>query len=890
MRTTIAIGLVIGSFVTMTTASAVSPQEVSSAQSLLTVRFDGTTADGRYRPAPGERVDGTLEVGPAVQVQRGRATVPEGDTALRFQPRAALTAGGLVTKNVVVEAVVRKESRFPHGDTLASVFGGAGIAYRGDYRSGDHANRLELRAATGDPVTAPARAVPSDRFAHVAVVYTTTGTGSSAQLYVDGCPTGAPVELPTPAVAAASAIGIGQQVRAGATGSAFQGTFDQAAVATFEGAFDRAMFQLTIPRPAQPHSPATIIPTYACDSAKTLLDKASKVVPDSNQRRWMDLETTGFVHFGINTFTGADGIEWGDGLVPPENFNPTEFDARQWAKAFKAAGMKLAILTGKHHDGFIMWQSRYSKYGVMASPWKQGKGDVVAEFVAAMRAEGIRVGLYVSPADINSWRIGVYNNGSPWRQTTIPTLVEGDDRADDVAAGKLPTFTVQADDFNRYYENQLYEVLSQYGPLDEVWFDGANPLEGTGTEVTQRYDFSTWYAMVRRLQPNAVIFGGPDIRWVGNEAGRSRPTEWSVVPHRGDQALDRGEPVAGYDGDDLGSRPLLGQGDFLRWFPAEADVSIRPGWFYHQAQDASVKSLDTLMSIYYASVGRNSNLLLNVPPDRRGLLHETDVRRLAEFGDAVRRLHSADLAAGATTTYDGNTRELQLPEPRRINTLDLAEDVTRGQRVERFALDAWVDRGWEQVVAGTTIGRRVLKPFQPLTTDRVRLRLLETRAEPHLTRVALRWDDRRTVPNLALGKPVAQSSTAYGGVPERAVDGDTNGSWGSGSVTHTEENVGQPWWRVDLGRSQQLGRVDVFNRTDCCGARLSDYYLLVSANPLSDSLAENLARSDVWVSHQTTQAGSPTTIPVGAAGRYVQVQLAGTGTLSLAEVQVLPPG
>lgn len=446
------------------------------------------------------------------------------------------------------------------------------------------------------------------------------------------------------------------------------------------------------------------------DTEDSILTKAASVRPSARQLAWQQLEFIAFVHFGMNTFTGR---EWGDGTEDPAWFNPTELDARQWVAACKAAGMKQLILTAKHHDGFCLWPSAYTEHCVRNSPWRDGKGDVVREVADACREGGIKFGVYLSPWDRHE-----------------PTY--GDSPA-----------------YNRFYINQLRELLSDYGEISEVWFDGACGEGPNGRR--QEYDWDAYYAVVRELQPSAVIFGG-DVRWCGNEAGISRDAEWSVVPTNLDVM-----------GADTGSRSLLSRaaqaGAGLHWYPSEVDVSIRPGWFYHEHEDGAVKTLEHLLDIYYTSVGGNNVLLLNIPPDRRGLFHESDVRRLRELGDVLRATFDENLALGARATadasapgrdaaltVDGNPNtywttdagvttaaiEYELGAPRTFDRAVLQEYIADGQRIEGVALDVREGGQWREVARGQTVGYKRILRFPEVTASRVRLRVTESRVRPTL--------------------------------------------------------------------------------------------------------------------------------------------------------------
>jgi alpha-L-fucosidase len=451
---------------------------------------------------------------------------------------------------------------------------------------------------------------------------------------------------------------------------------------------------------------ATVV---ADDVPQEILRKAAHVRPTPQQAAWQEMEFTCFTHFGMNTFTDR---EWGEGKEDPKLFNPTAFDARQWAAACKAAGMKMIILTAKHHDGFCLWPSKVTEHSVKNSPWRGGKGDVVKEVSEACREAGLAFGVYLSPWDRHERTYG-------------------------------------SDAYNVFYKNQLRELLTQYGRITEVWWDGACGEGPNGRR--QVYDWDGYVKVVRELQPEAVIFGmGPDVRWVGNEDGLARESEWSVLPKKG---------VGDQTAADLGHRKYLAGAKELVWYPAECDVSIRPGWFYHVNQDEKVKSLAHLLDIYYRSVGRNSVLLLNVPPDRRGLFHENDVARLRELRQVLDETFKTNLAAGkpvkadtaqgdhtADKITDGNPRtywaaaqgtlqatlEIDLGAPATFDRAMLQEEFTRGQRVERFALDAWDGQAWKPIAEATTIGSKRLVKFAKVSSDRVRLRILQSRDTPTL--------------------------------------------------------------------------------------------------------------------------------------------------------------
>ncbi|MEW6236504.1 MAG: alpha-L-fucosidase, partial [Candidatus Omnitrophota bacterium] len=450
-------------------------------------------------------------------------------------------------------------------------------------------------------------------------------------------------------------------------------------------------------------------------------------LPTAQQLAWQGLEYIAFAHFGVNTFTDR---EWGEGTEDPAIFNPTEFDAHQWVKTLQDAGMKLLILTAKHHDGFCLWPSQYTEHCVKNTPWRGGKGDVVREISDACREGGVKLGIYLSPWDRH-----------------------------EPSYGDSPVY-------NEHFKNQLRELLSNYGDIAEVWFDGACGEGPNGKK--QVYDFEGYYKVIRELQPNAVIaIMGPDVRWVGNESGVARETEWSVQtvsPESNSQAHTGVNPASFNKTVVTGSWRFLSDKPHeegpLAWYPAECDVSIRPGWFYHAKEDNKVKSLEQLLDIYYQSVGRNSVLLLNLPPDRRGLIHENDAARLRELRRVLDDTFKTDLALhgsaaadnvrgydsqygpacavdGLSGTYwaadDGVMAAQLVFDLHAKKTFDVAmlqEPVWLGQRIAEFKLEAETKDGWKEIAQGTTIGYKRLMRFPAVSASRVRLKILQSRACP----------------------------------------------------------------------------------------------------------------------------------------------------------------
>lgn len=430
---------------------------------------------------------------------------------------------------------------------------------------------------------------------------------------------------------------------------------------------------------------------------------AARLVPSPQQLEWQQMELTAFLHFGINTFTDR---EWGDGTEDPTLFNPTELDAEQWVRTLKEAGFKMVLLTAKHHDGFCLWPTQTTRHSVASSKWRGGKGDVVKELRDACTKYNMKFGVYLSPWDRNA-----------------------------ECYGDSPRY-------NQFFIEQLTELLTNYGEIHEVWFDGANGEGPNGKK--QIYDWEAFYKTIQRLQPKAVMaIMGDDVRWVGNEKGIGRETEWSatvLIPGIYARSEANNKRLGVYNkAQDLGSREILKNATELFWYPSEVDVSIRPGWFWHEKENSQVKSLKHLTDIYFQSVGYNSVLLLNIPPDRRGLIHEADIARLKEFA-AYRQQTFANNAvengeklwiakSGEKCTYNLRTGS-------KINVVLLQEDISHGQRIEEFDIEALVDGEWKQIGQGTTIGYKRMIRFPEITADALRLHIKSSRLEARIINVA----------------------------------------------------------------------------------------------------------------------------------------------------------
>jgi alpha-L-fucosidase len=478
------------------------------------------------------------------------------------------------------------------------------------------------------------------------------------------------------------------------------------------------------------------------DSHDQIIEKAAHVIPTLDQYNYKKLEFTCFVHFGPNTFTR---MEWGSGKEDPKIFNLQNLDTDQWCRAMKEAGMKLVVITAKHHDGFVLWQSRYTTHGVMSSPFRDGKGDILKDLSESCKKYGIKLGVYLSPADLFQIesKTGLYGNLSEYTMRTIPRPVDGR------PFENKTTFQFEVDDYNEYFLNQLFELLTEYGPIHEVWFDGAHPKRKGG----QTYNYTAWRKLIRTLVPNAVIFGREDVRWCGNESGKTRDTEWDIIPFDEDpNVMIKFADLTG----ELGSREHLYVGNYLHYIPAETNTSIREGWFYRDETDQKVRNADDVFDIYERSVGGNSTFLLNIPPNREGLFSDEDVNVLVEVGKRIRETYGINLlerAEGPVEILDqdefsfvqGNddgTAEfiIETQEPITINRFLLQEAIsTHSQRIESHALYVWLDGEWKEIATGTTVGYKKILRFPVVESGKFRIRILGSRLQPTLSNVSAHY-------------------------------------------------------------------------------------------------------------------------------------------------------
>ncbi len=474
--------------------------------------------------------------------------------------------------------------------------------------------------------------------------------------------------------------------------------------------------------------PLVMLAFFSCTEKKEVTaPQPVGPVPSEAQLAWHNMEMNAFIHFTINTFTDK---EWGYGDESPELFNPSDLNVDQWMETLKEAGFKGVILTAKHHDGFALFPSEYTEHDIASSPYKDGKGDLVKEVEESAKAHGLKFGIYLSPWDRNRSDYG--------EQSYVD-----------------------------YYRNQLKEVFTNYGPIFEMWFDGANGGDGFygGAKEERKIDKTNYYhwpetlKMVEKMEPNVLFFSdaGPDLRWVGNENGVAGETNWNTI-----------NPDTLYAGK-AGISDLLqtGSEDGTKWIPAEVDVSIRPGWFYHKKEDSLVKSPEDLFQTYLSSVGHGSTLLLNVPPDQRGLFHENDVKALKGFRKILDSVFadnlvenasiSADSFRGKSETYnaekaiDGNTEtffatddditsatlEIELPQEKTLNYIVLQEYIQLGQRVENFTVSAWENNAWAVIATGTTIGHKRILKLGGVSTHKIKVDITSAKASPLISNIGL---------------------------------------------------------------------------------------------------------------------------------------------------------
>jgi|WetSurMetagenome_2_1015567.scaffolds.fasta_scaffold01472_5 alpha-L-fucosidase len=470
------------------------------------------------------------------------------------------------------------------------------------------------------------------------------------------------------------------------------------------------------------------------DTPEQIIEKAANVTPSERQYEWQKLELTGFIHFGINTY---DEVEWGTHSTDITKFNPADIDVKQWVKVFKDAGYKLIILTAKHHDGFCLWPSKFTDYNISNTPFQNGEGDIVRDLSNACKEAEVKFGVYLSPWDMHEPAYGT-------------------------------------PEYNTHFKNQLTELLTNYGEIAEVWFDGACGEGSNGKK--QVYDWLSYYELIHKLQPQAVVaVMGNDVRWVGTESGYGRQTEWSVLPGfvndkdeiaANSQQQESNGAFVPHDlmEEDLGSREKILTAKSLIWYPAEIDVSIRPGWFYNDNEDELVKSPQKLVDIFFNSVGLNGVLLLNIPPNKSGLIHSNDIKNLQGMKYILDETFKDNFALNSqikatnelqgnesnyivdnnpesywTTNNDVSTAsvEIKFTRGRSFNTLMLQENILKGQRIEKFRVDYWDGQIWRTFAKATTVGYKRLLRFPEVYSDRIKIVIEQCRTNPTLSNIGV---------------------------------------------------------------------------------------------------------------------------------------------------------
>ncbi|MBK7107027.1 MAG: alpha-L-fucosidase [Ignavibacteriae bacterium] len=495
------------------------------------------------------------------------------------------------------------------------------------------------------------------------------------------------------------------------------------------------------------------------DIEKNILLKSISVKPHPRQYEWQKNEFTAFIHFGVNTFTGR---EWGTGFEDPKIFNPTKLNTDQWCEAMNSAGMKMAILTVKHHDGFCLWQTRYTDHSVKSSTWENGNGDVLKNLSKSCEKYNIKLGVYLSPADLYQIENenGLYGNGSEYTERIIPRKVDGREFKD------KRTFKFVVDDYNEYFMNQLFELLTEYGPVYEVWFDGAHPK----TKGGQQYTYNYWYELIRELAPQAVIFGkGPDVRWCGNEAGETRESEWSIIPINGDP---KNWTWPDMTDNDLGSinklEECINADGFLHWYPAETNTSIRNGWFWRDETQA-VKTSEEILDVWYRSVGGNTVFLLNIPPSNEGLFSTRDVKVLENVGEKIKKTFATNLVKDAEVKASSEKNNFQakniidddlstcwmpvdkdtLPNleisfrsKKNFNRIVLQEQIQDfSQRISEFEIEALINNSWQKIAEGKTVGYKKICRTATVQSDKIKIKILDSRLNPTINNFGLFYEE-----------------------------------------------------------------------------------------------------------------------------------------------------
>ncbi len=518
------------------------------------------------------------------------------------------------------------------------------------------------------------------------------------------------------------------------------------------------------------------------------LELASFVVPTAKQLDRQKIEFAALLPFGINTFTGK---EWGTGQDDLNLFNPTNFDADQWIKTLKDAGFDLAILTAKHHDGFCLWPTRTTNYSIASTPWQAGRGDVVKEVQKACEKYGIKFGIYISTWDRNS-----SSYGTPY--------------------------------FDSYFMDQIKELLTNYGDIYEIWIDNISNVDLH--KEPHNFNWEQILATIHKLQPNALTaVVGDDIRWIGNEIGAKRSAEWSVTPlqpYSKGKASSDNELRLTFSSKDLGGRSILEKAEELHWYPAEMCVSIRPGVFYKPEQNAHIKSVADLIKIYYNSVGNNAMLLLSIPPNKEGLISKADSTRLSEFNQYISYLKTDNVVENSTVLHkvpQGESVKYNLTQKQIINTLLIQEEISHGQRIEKFSIDAHIDNEWVTIYNGNTIGyKKIIKLPKEIRADQLRINILSARNTAFISKFAAY---RSTIPQQKEAVRVLNEFSTYRWKLIRPMEE---------GESIIDNNITTYWFGkediiIDLGRTQDFSGI-IYTPVKNLTNSIHKYSVLISDN------------------------------------------------------------
>ena len=743
-------------------------------KNLLNTAFAGTfgsEATPTYVAVPADDVLGTLKLAKAGTTAAGAVTFNDNSQALDFRATDAPWSAGALDKSFIAEVEYTPSGNPDNLDTIFGIGGNLFVrAQNNQLRYGYSAGPLPGSSAWNDFVANTT--LPASGAKHViSLAYLVAADNTvTLRLWIDG--TEAPAvtgSRPSTPSSTAANMTVGNDANPGARERGYPMVAHKARLAMVNAPFDVTMIKLqtiVVPENCDDMSavqPANYIPVSSADCRTNVLKKAALVRPTEGQLSWQEDGLTAFVHFGINTFVNQ---EWTSAEYPASRFNPTgNLDPDVWVKTLRDQGYRYVVLTVKHHDGFVSYPSRYTDYGVKSSPWLNGKGDVVKMLTDAAHKYGMKVGMYLSPADSNAEKMGIFGNGSPKTDRPIPTLVEGDDRAGNPA---YPSFTYKATDYGQYFLNQLYEVLTQYGQVDEVWFDGA---QGNTTKP-ETYDYPAFYDLIGKLQPKALVaVGGRDIRWIGNESGQARENEWG--PQAINNPADGGQIGLSDPGQTSWFDQLTGSdarivraaqtgANSLHWWPVEADMKLTGGWF---AYDGNVgkdvpKTPAALMGHYMNTVGKNAVMLLNVPPTITGQFSQPMINSITGFASERRKAFTVDRALGVpvsvdgttdTTVTDGNIRtgvvakattgqvSIDLGTPRTIRRIALSENTgVNGQVVTGFNVEAKVNGAWSKVGEAGTIGvSRILQFSSDVTASEFRVNITGARAPFSLANLSL---------------------------------------------------------------------------------------------------------------------------------------------------------